>query len=97
MDFNKFSKTVSYGHFETLDHGKPVWIFGAGGFARSIAKVLISEGFQVYGFVVSDPKEKTLLDLPIVSWKDVTWEMYNWQWGCLVTMCLIPRCLLPPV
>jgi FkbM family methyltransferase len=74
MDFNKFSKTISYGHFETLDHGKPVWIFGAGGFARSIAKVLISEGFQVYGFVVLDPKEKTLLDLPIVSWKDVTWE-----------------------
>lgn len=74
MDFNEFSKTISYGHFETLDHGKPVWIFGAGGFARSIAKILIKEGFQVYGFIVSDPKEKTLLDLPIVGWKDASWE-----------------------
>ena len=74
MDFDSFSKTVSYGHFSNLDQSVPVWSFGAGGFARALGEVLLSEGFQVYGFVVSDPREGTLLDLPIVTWKDITWE-----------------------
>lgn len=74
MDFDQFAKTVSYGHFETLDHGKPVWIFGAGGFARALGQVLLDEGYQVYGFVVSEPANTQLLDLPVVSWSDVGWE-----------------------
>ena len=74
MDFDTFSKTVSYGHFDNLDQSVPVWIFGAGGFARALGEVLLSEGFQVYGFVVSESREGTLLDLPIVTWKDITWE-----------------------
>jgi FkbM family methyltransferase len=74
MDFDSFSKTVSYGHFDNLDHSIPVWIFGAGGFARALGEVLLAEGFQVYGFVVSESKEGTLLDLPVVTWKDITWE-----------------------
>jgi FkbM family methyltransferase len=74
MDFEIFSKTVSYNHFETLDHGRPVWIFGAGGFARALGQVLLDEGYQVYGFVVSEPTHSKLLDLPVVGWSDVTWE-----------------------
>jgi FkbM family methyltransferase len=74
MDFENFSKTVSYGHFDNLDQSVPVWIFGAGGFARVLGEVLLAEGFQVYGFVVSESREGTLLDLPIVTWKDITWE-----------------------
>lgn len=74
MDFDSFSKTVSYGHFDNLDQSVPVWIFGAGGFARALGQVLLDEGFQLYGFVVSDPIETTLLDLPVVTWKDITWE-----------------------
>lgn len=74
MDFDQFAKTVSYGHFDTLDHSKPVWIFGAGGFARALGQVLLDEGFQVYGFVVSNPSNTRLLDLPVVGWSDITWE-----------------------
>lgn len=74
MDFDSFSKKISYGHFDNLDHSVPVWIFGAGGFARALGQVLLDEGFQVYGFVVSEAKETTLLDLPVVTWKDITWE-----------------------
>jgi FkbM family methyltransferase len=74
MEFDSFSKKVSYGHFDNLDQSVPVWIFGAGGFARALGEVLLAEGFQVYGFVVAESKDGTLLDLPIVSWKDVAWE-----------------------
>ena len=74
MNFEQFANTISYGHFETLDHGKPVWIFGTGGFARALGQVLLDEGYQVYGFVVSGPAGTKLLDLPVVGWSDVNWE-----------------------
>ena len=74
MNFEQFANTISYGHFETLDHGKPVWIFGAGGFARALGQVLLDEGYQVYGFVVFGHAGTKLLDLPIVGWSDVNWE-----------------------
>lgn len=74
MNFDQFAKTISYGNFETLDHSKPVWIFGAGGFARALGEVLLNEGFQVYGFVTSNTTDTKLLELPVVGWSDITWE-----------------------
>lgn len=74
MNFEQFNKVISYNHFELLDHDKPVWIFGAGGFARDLGQVLLDAGYQVYGFIVSDSIDKKLLDLPVVTWADVTWE-----------------------
>jgi len=81
MDFEEFSKTVSYAHFETLDHSKPVWIFGAGGFAQALGKVLLDQGYQVYGFVVSEVTNTKLLDLPVVGWSDITWENVQMAMG----------------
>lgn len=74
MNFEQFARTISYNNFETLDHSKPVWIFGAGGFARTLGQVLLDEGFQVFGFIVSTPTNTKLLDLPVVTWSDFTWE-----------------------
>ena len=71
MDFSTFKKTVSYNHYKKLSKKEPVWIFGAGGFAKGLAKVLIREGYPVCGFVVTEPKGDTLLDLPVTGWDSV--------------------------
>ncbi|MGN7292360.1 FkbM family methyltransferase [Rhizobium sp. SAFR-030] len=50
-----------------LDPNLPVWIFGAGGFAKGMFSALISKGFDVAGFLQTKPDIETLLDRPVRS------------------------------
>lgn len=56
---------------QLLDKKKPVRIFGAGNFARDLVCALIDEGYRVTGFIDSHPRQKMLMDLPVVSWQEV--------------------------
>jgi FkbM family methyltransferase len=51
-----------------VDAARPVWIFGAGGFGRSLAGVMQSSGIKVSGFVETKPQVAQVMDLPVVDW-----------------------------
>lgn len=59
---------------ESTDHffvtGDPVWIFGAGGFGRSLAKACLSHGLEVLGFIQTHPQTSVLDGLPVFSWNE---------------------------
>ncbi len=49
----------------------PVWIFGAGGFGRAVAKACQEHGIEVAGFVQTQPSQSSLDGLPVRSWRDL--------------------------
>lgn len=51
-----------------VDHTRPVWIFGAGGFGRSLARVMQLSGIEVRGFVETRPQTTQVAGLPVVDW-----------------------------
>lgn len=51
-----------------VDVARPVWIFGAGGFGRSLAGVMQSSGIKVAGFVETKPQVTQVMSLPVVDW-----------------------------
>lgn len=54
---------------EALDKNRPVWIFGAGDFGRSLSLSLSAHSeINVLGFVETDPKSSSILGLPIIDW-----------------------------
>jgi FkbM family methyltransferase len=52
------------------DPKRPIWIFGAGGFGRDLCACLKKAGFQVKGFIQSQPSASTVSDLPVKTWSD---------------------------
>ncbi|MBC5763633.1 FkbM family methyltransferase [Ramlibacter albus] len=48
-----------------------VWIFGAGLFGRAVCRALQSQGFDVAGFVETQPKATNVLGLPVQAWADL--------------------------
>lgn len=57
-----------------LSKNKPIWIFGAGNFGRDLAKILVNEGFNLVGFIETNPKIDQVLGLPVVTWAQLTPE-----------------------
>lgn len=51
-----------------LENTRPVWIFGAGNFGRDVCKILHHKGFEIHGFIESNPKYETVSDLPVLTW-----------------------------
>jgi len=69
-DFSKFKiecETLKRNQAKKIPKEIPILIFGAGGFGRNLAKVLIDLNFDVIGFVETNPSAKSFNDLPI--WK----------------------------
>jgi FkbM family methyltransferase len=54
-----------------LDSGRPVWVFGAGGFGRDVSTALKKKGFDVAGFVETKPRASECLGLPVRSWAEL--------------------------
>lgn len=49
----------------------PLWIFGAGGFGRAVAKACQGQGITVAGFVQTQPSQRELDGLPVRGWADL--------------------------
>lgn len=71
--------TSIYNSFDTLktavteplsiDTSRPIWIFGAGGFGKSLCQAMQANGIVVAGFVETAPKCTNISDLPVVNWE----------------------------
>jgi len=70
MNFLDFKNTVKYDHYRSIDKQTPIYIFGAGNFARDIGQILINQGYKVWGFIVSRKNSSSLLDRPILEWHE---------------------------
>ena len=57
-----------------LTKNKPIWIFGAGNFGHHLAKIMVNEGFNLLGFIETNPKIDQVLGLPVVTWTQLTPE-----------------------
>jgi FkbM family methyltransferase len=55
-----------------LSPGETVWIFGAGGFGRSIARACLANGVQVQGFILTNPTVHTVDELPVYNWNELS-------------------------
>lgn len=55
-----------------ISNSKPIYIFGAGGFGRSIAKTLKTQKFDVRGFIETSPTQKKVDNISMVSWGELT-------------------------
>jgi len=74
QDFKGFSELcqqVAQQPPHLLVQAKPLWIFGAGQFGRDVCAVLRNKGFDVQGFIESTPRTDKVLDLPVVSWRQL--------------------------
>jgi len=50
---------------------KPIYIFGAGSFGMSVAKILLKDGFNLLGFIESNPRSSEAIGLPVYSWEEI--------------------------
>ena len=57
--------------FEQLDRNQPVLIFGAGGFAKSLADALRQVGIEVAGFISAKPASAALSGCPVKTWSSL--------------------------
>ncbi len=57
-----------------LSKNTPIWIFGAGNFGSDLGKILVNEGFNLLGFIETNPKLEQVLGLPVVTWNQLTPE-----------------------
>lgn len=55
-----------------VSNSQPIYIFGAGGFGRAIAKALRAQDYDVTGFIETTPKQKIVDNISVVSWRDLT-------------------------
>ena len=62
-----------------IDPQRPLWIFGAGGFGKSICQAMQGRGIKVAGFVETSPKSVAVLDLPVVNWTVLASKASNAQ------------------
>jgi FkbM family methyltransferase len=57
-----------------LIKNKPIWIFGAGNFGSDLAKILVNENYNLFGFIETKPKLNQLIGLPVLAWEQLTAE-----------------------
>lgn len=50
---------------------RPIYIFGAGGFGRSISKALRANNYEVAGFIETRPIQVVVDDLPVFTWDNL--------------------------
>ena len=77
LDFESFRQLclqIANEQYPQLVKSRPVWIFGAGQFGRDVCSALNSEGFCVHGFIESKPVHHEVLNLPVLSWEQLTPE-----------------------
>ncbi|MEG0243110.1 hypothetical protein D3C81_566820 [compost metagenome] len=55
-----------------IDVNRPLWIFGAGNFGRSLAAAMKQQGIVVAGFVETSPRVATALGLPVWDWQSLS-------------------------
>jgi FkbM family methyltransferase len=51
--------------------GEPILVFGTGTFGRTLAKALAANGFEVKGFIQTQPISRVVDDLPVFGWPDL--------------------------
>lgn len=54
-----------------LQPDRPVWIFGAGHFARDVYAILQAAHLTIRGFIETQPQRSDLLGRPVLSWAQV--------------------------
>jgi FkbM family methyltransferase len=69
IDFAALESAAAANPPKAIDTTKPVWIFGAGGFGRSLCAALQAKGFEVAGFVDNSTHGVTALGLPVLDWR----------------------------
>lgn len=57
-----------------IDPDRPVWIFGAGNFGRSLAAAMQKQNIAVAGFVETTPRVASALGLPVLDWQALALE-----------------------
>ena len=75
VNFANFeTKCISLGgvHTSKISKEKPIFIFGAGEFGKSVAKALKVNNFAVVGFIETSPRQEIVDGLPVLSWGDLT-------------------------
>ncbi len=55
-----------------IDPRRPLWIFGAGNFGRSLAAAMQQQGFAVGGFVETSPRAGVVAGLPVMNWQQLS-------------------------
>ena len=79
QEFKSFVIQISSAKKRRLQPDCPVFIFGAGGFGKSVLKVLIKNGFKVDGFIDSKPNHKTVDGIPVLQFSDLPTLTLNSQ------------------
>lgn len=62
-----------------LERDRPVWIFGAGNFGRSLCAAMLKSAIQVEGFVETSPKFSQVAGLPVIDWASFAAQGQNAQ------------------
>jgi FkbM family methyltransferase len=62
-----------------IDATRPIWIFGAGGFGKSLCSAMLGRGISVAGFVETTPQTTSILNLPVVEWSTLVSTSPNAQ------------------
>jgi FkbM family methyltransferase len=72
QEFKSFVIQMSSAKKRRLQPDRPVLIFGAGGFGKSVLKVLIKNGFKVDGFIDSKPNQKSVNGAPVFQFSNLS-------------------------
>lgn len=54
-----------------LAPGEPAWVFGTGNFGRAVARACLAQGFDVQGFVQTQPAAADVDGLPVRTWSEL--------------------------
>ena len=68
-NFLDLAEQVERRPYRRVDPTSSVWIFGAGNFGCSVSDALIDQGIDVAGFVETNPRLKSVHQLPVVDWE----------------------------
>jgi FkbM family methyltransferase len=66
--FENLAAKAAVQPLDQIDSSRPVWIFGAGNFGQSVARVMLEHRLDVAGFVETAPKTNEILGLPVLDW-----------------------------
>jgi FkbM family methyltransferase len=71
-NFENRCRSIGHQPKSKIDIEKPIYIFGAGRFGRSLLMALKKRHYQVRGFIETDsPKKKIVDDIPVFSWEEL--------------------------
>jgi FkbM family methyltransferase len=66
--FKRFEEDLKKVNIKKITKELPVYIFGAGAFGRSLAKVLKNHNFNILGFIDTNNKAASIDGVPLFSW-----------------------------